>query len=1571
MSSAITIFILLGFLWILAGIALLLHHLHPRTGLTPLMMYLGAIAAAMQLQGLRAIDVSFQDSSITLDAAILLPVLLFGILIVYITNGSVRGRSAAWGVLLISILVISFQGLLFKLPKIINIEYVFLQTYSLRVIAASIFTLPVDIIVLILGYQIISNLRHRYPSRFASGLALILALFVDAVIFSSLAFGDSSDLSLIFKSQISEKVMAGLALWPFLAIYVYRVVPRLPDSAATTSRPVMDIFTTNLQLETRARYHYSLLRTLSQINQLIVRATDPNILLDQTCEALVELRNYHLVWIGTLDAQTGRILRVAHAGFSADQIKEYIHTDRILLHHSSGIDGEQQVIEDIHKSQNISATQKQMMLSTGCKAAATFPMRNSNQVLGILSVYLERPNSFGENEIDLLQELADDLAYAIVSMKARNQQTLLQTSAETMQDGLLILNIDGEIIYANEIIAQFVGIPQSALTGRHVSSILSPQQANTIPDAFEALLQNDILAFDIEYQTGGGNILILAINTSLGRKENGEPDHIVVNIRNVTSERKYQHQLLTLHRLTTDLVQIHDPQILTNMILKVSEDVLGADASGIYLVDPENQIITETLTRNLPSEYSQRVAKNYSGLPGETSRKTLQPVYVSDTLNDSTYGDRIHFMAEHGIRALLILPVIMQENLIGALTIYYHKPHTFTTNDVQIGLTLAQTLAIVYQNAKLYQAEHSQRKLAEALVQAASSINSSLDLEQVLNQLLEQVMRVISCRAANIIMIEGEFGYFHSHRGYEDFPQYIDFIQSEQIPLSTLNLAQMISTGEPCLIPDTSQDQNWETFDGAEWIKGFAGIPLKVEQKVVGFLNVDSDQARFFTNDTVNRLSIFADYAATAIKNARLYQAELNQREFAEALAQAAASVSSSLELDDVLDHILEQAMRVVPCQAANIMLIEKEKVFLARQRGYENYMAEPSTLEGMEFPISWPGLKEMYSQGKPIAITDTHKNKKWQTASHSEWIRSFIGIPLKIDQQVVGFLNIDSDKPNHLTTKFAPRLQIFADHASTAIKNARAYENSRLHAEEMSALVTGATAVSKSLDVMQVLQIIAEQMTKVLQVKACAISNYDPDLNQVTLLTEHGPDDWEVTQEWYQPYDLNGFPLTRQVLEKNEPLHLRLDDPNMDDEERKFMKNAGIASLLMLPLVTQDRTIGLVELMDTQENRDFSTREIALGLSLASHAASALENANLYRRLQEYATELEKRVNRRTQQLQAATEYIEGILASVPDAIFVLNEKQEVIRANHAGEKLLAQAKATGLDLFKPQLLESLETGGGPNIQAILEVQDKAYQALSSQLSSDDGQTTGQVIVFRDVTRFRELDQMKTQFVSDVSHELRTPLTNLTLYLGLLTTVRDSQKQNDYILTMQRETERLTHLIEDLLTISRLEASRIHFQIRATDVNQLLDNLVCDRAFLAAQKNIVLDFIPAEQLPLVTADENMLTQALSNLLTNAINYTLPQGRIHVSTAHPELDWVTVQIADTGVGIPPDEMDRIFDRFYRGGASQKTGAEGTGLGLAISEEIIHRLNGKITLDSTPGEGSTFSIWLRTATDDML
>lgn len=229
-----------------------------------------------------------------------------------------------------------------------------------------------------------------------------------------------------------------------------------------------------------------------------------------------------------------------------------------------------------------------------------------------------------------------------------------------------------------------------------------------------------------------------------------------------------------------------------------------------------------------------------------------------------------------------------------------------------------------------------------------------------------------------------------------------------------------------------------------------------------------------------------------------------------------------------------------------------------------------------------------------------------------------------------------------------------------------------------------------------------------------------------------------------------------------------------------------------------------------------------------------------------------------------------------------------------------------------------------------------------------------------------QELSRVKDEFVSNVSHELRTPITSLKLYHDLLPL--RPEKLDSYLATLRRETNRLEILIEELLNLSRLDQERVKFVLSKCDLNSTIETYLSDRTLLAAQQGINLNFIPDAELPIIEVDENLLGQVLSILLTNAINYTPPNNKVSVITQTQKLDgqqWTGFCVQDSGPGIQSDELDKLFNRFYRGKVGRESGVPGTGLGLAIAHEIVKRHGGYIEVESEgiTGKGTKFKVWL--------
>ena len=202
-------------------------------------------------------------------------------------------------------------------------------------------------------------------------------------------------------------------------------------------------------------------------------------------------------------------------------------------------------------------------------------------------------------------------------------------------------------------------------------------------------------------------------------------------------------------------------------------------------------------------------------------------------------------------------------------------------------------------------------------------------------------------------------------------------------------------------------------------------------------------------------------------------------------------------------------------------------------------------------------------------------------------------------------------------------------------------------------------------------------------------------------------------------------------------------------------------------------------------------------------------------------------------------------------------------------------------------------------------------------------------------------------------------------LYHSMIET--NPQQAHQYVNPLRRETNRLAHLIEDLLYLSRLDKGRYHFNPTQLDLNRLVQDYAADRAPLAVQRQLTLSIESDESLPPIQADEQMVGQVLSVLLTNALNYTPKNGQITICTraeTRQEHAWVGFAVRDTGAGITPEDCGQLFERFFRGKAGRESTAPGTGLGLAIAKEIVEKHHGRIEVHSDgPGKGATFSVWL--------
>jgi PAS domain S-box-containing protein len=413
-----------------------------------------------------------------------------------------------------------------------------------------------------------------------------------------------------------------------------------------------------------------------------------------------------------------------------------------------------------------------------------------------------------------------------------------------------------------------------------------------------------------------------------------------------------------------------------------------------------------------------------------------------------------------------------------------------------------------------------------------------------------------------------------------------------------------------------------------------------------------------------------------------------------------------------------------------------------------------------------------------------------------------------------------------------------------------------------------------------------------------------------------------------------------------------------LDEAQRALVRELALRSYICVPLLARNHVLGAITFAQAESGRIDGIAQLELARQLASRAAIAVDNAHLYE-------EAERRA-------QAAR-----VLAAVGDAVFLVDRDGIVRLWNTAAETItgLSAGEVVGrrVDQVIPgwaQLAPLIPVASGPGAlvraeTAPLELGGRELWLSGSGVGFDDGT----IYAFRDITEERALEAMKAEFVATVSHELRTPLAAI---YGAAQTIKRSDIELDPSVRKQlleviaTESDRLGAIVNDLLVAGRLDADELPVSIEPCDPVELAGS-VLDIARAHLPEAIDLELRAASDVHPVAADPGQLRQVLVNLVDNAIKYSPEGGLVEVSIGDGG-GAIRFSIADHGLGIPPSEHRRIFEKFYRLDPGMTRGIGGTGLGLYICRELVRRMDGRIWVESRFGEGSTFVVELPAAAE---
>jgi two-component system phosphate regulon sensor histidine kinase PhoR len=416
---------------------------------------------------------------------------------------------------------------------------------------------------------------------------------------------------------------------------------------------------------------------------------------------------------------------------------------------------------------------------------------------------------------------------------------------------------------------------------------------------------------------------------------------------------------------------------------------------------------------------------------------------------------------------------------------------------------------------------------------------------------------------------------------------------------------------------------------------------------------------------------------------------------------------------------------------------------------------------------------------------------------------------------------------------------------------------------------------------------------------------------------------------------------LAGEVIGKGEPVLIDGESP------KKIKSSFLVHSLIFVPLLQLDKTIGLLGVDNRSARRPLHDSDLSLMQALAEHAVIALGNARLH------------------EATQAHMQQLETVIQQVEDGVIITDPEGGILLANQTVRSLFHLGDSPLLGQPLKEVFPNLELHYlFARRQSTLSKQRRAEVTLAddriynAHLTPIEG--VGFAIVLNDITQFKELDRLKSEFVSTVSHDLRSPLTTILGYVDLIERagpVTDQQKM--FIRRIQNSVGSITTLISDLLDLGKIE-SGIDSQKEPVDLNTIARSALDGIRSRAEVKHVHLNVSLDETVPSLNGNPVRLRQMISNLLDNAVKYTPEDGTIGLATKL-EADQAFLWVADTGIGIPADELPYVFNKFYRATNVQNTA--GTGLGLSIVKSIAEIHGGRVWVDSAGGKETKFTVVL--------
>ena len=879
---------------------------------------------------------------------------------------------------------------------------------------------------------------------------------------------------------------------------------------------------------------------------------------------------------------------------------------------------------------------------------------------------------------------------------------------------------------------------------------------------------------------------------------------------------------------------------------------------------------------------------------------------------------------------------------------------------------------------RIEQDEREQRALAEALRGIIGVLNSTLDLDQVLDRILTNIGRVVPHDAVNLMLIDPSTGLVEValRWGYDERSQTQVLPTAGFSVMSVPNLIRMAETGRPTVVPDTRGSPYWVTLGELNWQRSYVGAPIHIKGQTVGFLNLDSATPGFFTESDAERLRAFADQAAIAIQNARLYAEAQQRAERMGLLNEMSIAINLSGELRAVLQAAVDGLARVLNVSQVGMALFDETRQHLAVMADHP--APGNASAVGVELPVEGNlSLQRVLSTQSPLAIEDAQHDPLTahiREIMARQRVRSILIVPLVARNKVIGTLGCDVTESSR---QFSPEeielAQTVAALVTLRIEQARLFEAERIarqqaqqRALDLSGLYAIARGTSRSLALEDVLtQALSSALVSLgYEAGLIALAELGRSSSELRVVAERGLP--AAMLKRLAQGSLAGT-LIAHIYDQHEII--LIDDLSQESSAALRAMVAKLEAsdwqaLVGIPLLQQEQSLGVMYLC-SHHPRPTASQDLALLVGIGHQIATAVTNAQLFQ-----AT-----LNERSRLKALIESSRDGIILSALDgAISIINAPAlQMLRlpgqpGDWLGTSLTAALSylhdyASGFETVMTEL-ERARTGDGPPAEGEAEVPPRVirWQSLPVHVGT---RPMGRLIVLRDMTEERAVERMREDMTHTMVHDLRNPLSSILMSVEFLiggAMGELTSQQIDGLTITRRNTRRMMELVNSILDVSRLESGRMPIEPCALSVIDLIADAIRAQSALSSEKGIRLESSLPSALPFAWADASLIHRVMQNLIGNAVKFTPQGGLVSVAASldkQAPQPMLLISVSDAGPGISPEIQGRLFQKFVTG----REEGSGSGLGLAFCKLTIEAHGGRIWVDSILDHGTTFTFTL--------